>query len=488
MTERIGLVGPSGPAPSIAGTWQKAISPATGAVIAEVAWADVADVEAAVAKARAAVPAWASLGPYGRAAALEAVADAVAARRGELEWWLTADQGKPLRTEAADEVSELLEYLKMAASDARGLSGEVAPSRVPGRLVLLERVPLGVVGVVSPWNWPYTMGAEVFAPALAAGNAVVWVPAPSTAACSVVLAGIVAQALADAGAPSGVFQCLPGDGPVVGDALVAHPGVDGVGFVGSEATGATVAARAAGKVQLLELGGNGPFVVLSDADVERAARAALEAAYLCAGQSCTAGERFIVDASVHDAFVEAVVELTRAEVRLGDPFDEATTMGPLNNEAVAAKVDHHVADARSGGASVLLGGRRAEALPTSLYYEATVVDHVTPGMVMAEEETFGPVVPVLEVSGDDEALQLANASRFGLLGAVFSDDLSRALRFARAMRTGWVNVNASTNVWESQLPFGGRSGSASGRGRVGGRWPLEAFSEPRTLLVERPLP
>lgn len=486
MSERVGLVGPGGVGPSVGGAWREATSPASGEVIAEVAWADVADVDAAVKAARLATPSWVALGPHGRAEALLAVADAVASRRSELERWLALDQGKPLSTEARDEVAELLEYLRMAAEDARRLSGEVAPSRVPGRLVLVERHPLGVVGVVSPWNWPYTMGAELFAPALAAGNAAIWVPAPSTAACSAVLASIVAEALEGAGAPRGVFQCLPGDGPVVGDALVAHPGVDGVGFVGSEATGKRVAARAAGKVQLLELGGNGPFVVLGDADVERAARAALEAAYLCAGQSCTAGERFLVDATVHDAFVEAVVELTRAEVRLGDPFDETTTMGPLNNEAVATKVDHHVGDAQAGGARVLLGGRRASGRPTPLYYEPTVIDAVRPGMAIAEEETFGPVIPVVRVADDDEALRLANASRFGLLGAVFSADLARAMTFARALRTGWVNVNASTNVWESQLPFGGRSGSSSGRGRVGGRWPFDTFSEPRTLLVEAP--
>ncbi len=188
---------------------------------------------------------------------------------------LTRDQGKPL-AEALDEVDELAVYFRMAGEDAKRVAGELPASTSAGRRVLTARVPLGVVGVISPWNWPYTMGAEILAPALAAGNTVVWVPAPTTTACCSVLTEVIAAA----GLPDGVFNFVPGPGPVVGDALAGHPGVAGVGFVGSVATGASVATRAAGKAQLLELGGNGPMVVLADADVELAATAALEAAYL----------------------------------------------------------------------------------------------------------------------------------------------------------------------------------------------------------------
>src|SRR5579862_5555656 len=198
----------------------------------------------------------------------------------------------------------------MAAEDAIRLAGGAPPSISAARRVLTLRVPLGVAGVISPWNWPYTMGAELFAPAMAAGNAVVWVPAPSTSACCALLAEIITGA----GVPAGVFSFLPGPGPVVGDALAGHPGVHGVGFIGSVATGASVAARAAGKTQLLELGGNGPMVVLADADLELAAEAALEAAYLCAGQSCTAGERFLVEAGIRAPFVDAVVAATKKSV------------------------------------------------------------------------------------------------------------------------------------------------------------------------------
>jgi succinate-semialdehyde dehydrogenase/glutarate-semialdehyde dehydrogenase len=326
------------------------------------------------------------------------------------------------------------------------------------------------------------MGAELFAPALAAGNAVVWVPAPSTSACCAMLAGIIAAE----GTPPGVFSFLPGPGPVAGDALAGHPGVAAVGFIGSVATGGLVAARAAGKTQLLELGGNGPMVILEDADLDLAADAALEAAYLCAGQSCTAGERFLVHAAVRAEFAERVVAATAERVRLGDPFDPQTTMGPLNNEATAAKFDQHVADAVGRGAKLAHGGRRAPGFPTALYAEPTVLDGVTAAMLIATEETFGPVVPIVEVTSAAQALELTNSSPFGLTAAVFTGDLERGLAFAEQARAGWVNVNASTNLWESHLPFGGRSGSVSGRGRVGGRFAMDAFTEPKTILYPGP--
>jgi acyl-CoA reductase-like NAD-dependent aldehyde dehydrogenase len=256
--------------------------------------------------------------------------------------------------------------------------------------------------------------------------------------------------------------------------------------VGSVETGGLVAARAAGKAQLLELGGNGPMVILADADLDLAAEAALEAAYLCAGQSCTAGERFLVHAAVAGEFVERVVAATKANIRLGDPFAPETTMGPLNNEATAAKFDRHIAGALADGARVCCGGRRATGFPTALYAEPTVLDGVTPGMAIEREETFGPVVPVVEVTSAAHALELTNASPYGLTAAVFTEDLERGLAFAERARAGWVNINASTNLWESHLPFGGRSGSVSGRGRVGGRYPMETFTEPKTVVYPAP--
>ena len=467
----------------------EAVSPASGEAFATVAVADPADVDDAVRAAAAAWPAWAGASAFDRARWCEQVVAGIGQRREELARALTLDQGKPLVAEAFDEVDELAEYFRMAGEDAKRRAGGLPESVSAGRRILVGRVPLGVIGVVSPWNWPYTMGAEVFAPALAAGNTVVWVPAPSTTACCAILAGVIADASHRADAPPGArgaFNFVSGPGPVVGDALVGHPGVAGVGFVGSVETGSKIAVRAAGKTQLLELGGNGPMVILEDADLELAANAALEAAYLCAGQSCTAGERFLVHAAVRAEFTDRVVAATKVNVRLGDPFDARTTMGPLNNEATAAKFDRHIADAVAGGARVCCGGRRADGYPTPLYAEPTVLDGVTPGMAIEREETFGPVVPVVEVRSAAEALALTNASPFGLTAAVFTEDLERGLAVAERARAGWVNINASTNLWESHLPFGGRAGSVSGRGRVGGSYPMDTFTEPKTVTYPAP--
>jgi succinate-semialdehyde dehydrogenase/glutarate-semialdehyde dehydrogenase len=474
--------------PYIGGEWRRgeggpapAVSPASGERFGTVSLGGAADVDLAVAAATAAAPGWAAASPFDRAARCAAIAADVTAAADRLTEVLVRDQGKPL-AEAADEVSELAVYFRMAGEDAKREAGSLPASTSADRRILVTRVPLGVVGVISPWNWPYTMGAEILAPALAAGNTVVWVPAPTTSACCAVLTEVIAGT----GLPDGVLGFVPGPGPVVGDALAGHPGVAGIGFVGSVATGASVAARAAGKAQLLELGGNGPMVVLADADCELAAAAALEAAYLCAGQSCTAGERFLVEAGIRRDFTEAVVAATAAQVRLGDPFDPATTMGPLNNEATAAKFGAHVAGAVADGARVCCGGELAGGFPTRLYAQPTVLDGVTPGMAIEREETFGPVVPIVEVTSAAQALELTNASPFGLTAAVFTADLERGLAFAERARAGWVNINHSTNLWESHLPFGGRAGSVSGRGRVGGRYPMDAFTEPKTVVYPAP--
>ncbi|MGD0054783.1 MAG: aldehyde dehydrogenase family protein [Acidimicrobiales bacterium] len=461
-----------------------AVSPSSGETFASVAVADLADVDRAVSCARAAAPAWAASSAFDRASRCAAVAGSIRARRDELARALSEDQGKPLVAEAFAEVDELTEYFSMAAEDAKRYEGSLPPSASPGARVLVLRVPLGVVAVVSPWNWPYTMAAEVFAPALAAGNTVVWNPSSSTAACSALLAEVIAEAQL----PPGVFNFLPGPGAIVGGAVISHPLVDAVGFVGSVATGRRIAEGAQGKVQILELGGNGPMVILHDADLDLAVEATLEAAYLCAGQSCTAGERFLVHSSIRAEFVERVVAATARHVRLGDPFDPLTTMGPLNNESNARKFDEHVADALARDAVLRCGGSREPGHATALFVEATVLDGVDDEMLIAREETFGPVVPVIEVASDAQALELTNASPYGLTAAVFTEDLERGLAFAEAARAGWVNINASTNVWESHLPFGGRSGTDSGRGRVGGRSLFEAFTEPKTIRYRAPRP
>ncbi|HEX4283231.1 MAG TPA: aldehyde dehydrogenase family protein, partial [Solirubrobacteraceae bacterium] len=355
--------------PSASGETFEATSPATGEVIATVPQGDRSDATRAIDAARGAAEKWAGLTAFERAAKMHAVGDLIESRRDDLARTLTLDQGKPLRAEAFGEVDELIEYWRNAAEDAKRLGGELPNSFSPGKRVMLVRRPRGVVGVISPWNWPYTMPAELIAPALACGNTVVWTPAPSTAVCAVALA----ECIAEADLPAGVFNLVTGPGPVVGDEIARNPGTDGVAFIGSTVTGRLVAAAAAGKAALLEMGGNGPLVVMDDANVEAAVDATLTACYLCAGQSCTAGERILVHRAVRDEFVELLARSVTEGILLGDPFDAATTMGPVNNEPVAAKMDEHVGDALARGASVVSGGARAEGFATSLYWQPTVL-------------------------------------------------------------------------------------------------------------------
>jgi succinate-semialdehyde dehydrogenase/glutarate-semialdehyde dehydrogenase len=460
------------------GAEDRAFSPATGADLGAVAHGDREDARQAVAAATRAYPGWAAETAFARAAALHRAADVCERRREDLARACTLDQGKPL-SESYDEVDELIAMWRAAAEDGIRLEGSIPNSSTPGARVLLMRRPLGVVAVVTPWNWPYTMPAEIVAPALATGNTVVWTPAPSTAVCS----GLLAECVAEADLPPGVFNFVLGPGPVVGDEIVSHPGTAAVGFIGSTATGRRIAERAAGKSLLLEMGGNGPLVVLAGADVDAAAEAAVTACFLCAGQSCTAGERLLVQDRVRDEFVEKLAGRVQADVRLGDPFASETTMGPLNNEPVAAKMDAHVGDAVERGARVVSGGAREHGFPTPLYWQATILDDVSADAEVAREETFGPVAPVVPVTSLEQAIELTNASPYGLLAAIFTGDVMDGLRFADAVHTGLVNINETTNYWENHLPFGGRAGTDSGTGRIGGRHALERLTELQTIVI-----
>jgi succinate-semialdehyde dehydrogenase/glutarate-semialdehyde dehydrogenase len=457
----------------------EAKSPATGETIAQVPQGTRADARKAIEAAHRARPAMASLKGFERSKRLHRVAEAIEGRREELGRILTLDQGKPLVAEALVEVDEAAEYFRIAAEDLKRLEGRVLPSASPSKLVLARHYPRGVYGIITPWNWPLTMAAELIAPALAAGNAVVWTPASSTSVISVALM----ECIAEADLPQGAMNLVTGPGAEVGDEVAGHELVDGVGFVGSTATGASVARRAAGKHVMLELGGNGPIIVFDDADLGKAVDGTIVGCYLCAGQSCTAGERILVHESAHDEFVERL-EAAARKLRLGDPFDPDTTLGPLNNEGVATKMDEHIADAVGRGAKVVMGGKRAEGFPTRLYYPATILDGVDPKMRVSQEETFGPIAPVIKFRDEAQALALANDSPYGLLGAVYTKDLSRALRFADGLDMGWVNINESSNYWEAHLPFGGRAGKRSGIGRVGGRFALEQMSDLKTIVIE----
>jgi acyl-CoA reductase-like NAD-dependent aldehyde dehydrogenase len=280
-----------------------------------------------------------------------------------------------------------------------------------------------------------------------------------------------------------VFNLVTGPGPVVGDEIARNPGTDGVAFIGSTGTGRLVAQAAAGKAALLEMGGNGPLVVMDDADVDGAVEATLTACYLCAGQSCTAGERILVHRAVKDEYVELLARRVTERILLGDPFDEGTTMGPVNNEPVASKMDEHVSDAVERGASVVSGGSRATGFPTELYWQPTVLDDVPHDARVAVEETFGPVAPVVAIDSLEHAISLTNESPYGLLAAIFTADLTSGLEFADRVHTGWVNVNESTNYWEAHLPFGGRAGTDSGIGRVGGSHVMNSFTELQTVVL-----
>ncbi len=462
------------------GATVEATSPATGESLGPVAEGDREDARRAIAAANAAFGAWAARTAFERAELLHRVADVCERRRDELARTLTLDQGKPLKAEAEGEVGELIEFWRMAAEDGKRLEGRIPESAAPGRRVLLLRRPLGVVGLITPWNWPYTMPAEVLAPALACGNCVVWTPAPSTAVCS----GLLAECVAEADLPPGVFNMVLGPGPEVGDELAANPGTRAVAFTGSTATGLTVARRAAGKAQLLEMGGNGPLVVMEDADLEAAAEAARVGAFLGAGQSCSAAERILVHERVRSDFVALLAGEVEREVRLGDPLDDHTTMGPVNNEPGAEKMDRHVADAVERGATIVTGGARADGFPTRLYWEPTVLDGVPADSIAATEETFGPIAPVLGIRSLEEAIEQTNAQSYGLMAAIFTRDLATGMRYADSVHMGLVNVNETTNYWEPHLPWGGRARSESGIGRVGGAHPMDTLTELQTVLFK----
>jgi succinate-semialdehyde dehydrogenase/glutarate-semialdehyde dehydrogenase len=290
------------------------------------------------------------------------------------------------------------------------------------------------------------------------------------------------QIMADAGLPDGVVNVVYGGGDV-GELLVTHPGVDAIGFVGSHMTAEKIVRAAGLKRSLIEASGNGPVIVCEDADLARAAQGAVFGGFFCAGQVCCATERVLVHERVHDAFLDEVVKAA-AEWALGDPFDAATKVGPMNNEPTARKMDAHLEDAVDKGATVVVGGSRDGGRPTDLYYQPTVVTDVGLDTLINREETFGPIVPLVRVSSDDEALAVANDSHLGLQAAVYTSSLSRAFRFADGLQVGNVVVNDSTDYWEAHEPFGGASGTRTGWGRIGGRYTMLDMTDLSTVVLD----
>jgi succinate-semialdehyde dehydrogenase/glutarate-semialdehyde dehydrogenase len=454
------------------------VSPVTGEHLADVPRPSADDVDEAVAAARRAFDDYRHWSTYERAELCHRIANLIEDDLDELARLTTLEQGKPYQAEAVVDVEDTASLFTTSAEDAKRLYGEVIPSMERGKRMLTFRAPVGVWAAITPWNFPLMIMAEFIAPALATGNAVVAKPPPHTALACLRLGRI----LAEAGVPEGLVSILPGDG-AVGESLVTHEGVDAIGFVGSSATAERIVKAAGLKRSLMEASGNGPVIVLSDADLAKAAEAAVYGAYWNAGQVCCATERVIVEASVHADFVEEVRRASAAAV-LGDPFDPDTTMGPLNNAVSADRMDAHVADAVAHGASLIAGGTRRTGMPTDLYYEFTVLDQVAPTMRVAREESFGPVLPIIPVEGDDAAiLAVANDDPLGLQAAVFTSSLSRAFAFGEGLRCGSVVVNDSTDYFENAQPFGGAAGTRTGWGRVGGLAQLRDMTDTRCIIL-----
>ncbi len=453
-------------------------SPATGESLGEVPVATAEDVDRAARAARQGQEAMEAMTVFDRARLLHGAADLMEERKEDLGRLLAVEQGKPLRTEAVAEIEESAENFRIAAEDVKRLTTEVLPSEDPNKKMFTFRKPNGVYAAISPWNFPFVIPSELLAPALAGGNAVIFKPSEYTPLIGAKMIGI----LEEAGFPPTAVSLVFGEA-ATGQALVTHPAVDAIAFIGSHETGEAIVRAAGLKRTLMELSGNGPQIVLDDANLEAAASLAAFGATYVSGQCCVATERVLVHEDVHDEFVDRLVK-EAGEVRLGDPLAEDTTMGPLNNRPVAEKVDRHLQDARNRGVDILIGGRRAEGFPTDLYYELTVIDGVPTDSLLFREESFGPVLPVTTFADDEAAIRLANDSHLGLQAAVFTSSLRRAFTFIDRLRAGNVVVNDTTDYWEALEPFGGASGTRTGWGRVGGKWGLMDMTDLRTAVVD----
>lgn len=471
----------------IGGRWENdeketfaARDPAIGRELAILPQSSRETARRAVAAATHAQKSWARTQLWHRADLCVAIGKAIEDHKEELARILSLEQGKTL-AEARLEVVATAHGFGMSAEMVRYMPGEVMTGETKDRQFICRRHPRGVYAVITPWNYPVMIPGEYLAPAIATGNAVVWVPAPTTSLVAVALMRVIA----DAGLPAGVINLVIGQGAVVGDEIVAHEDVQGIGFTGSTRTGGSIAARGAGKPMLLELGGNGPLIVRRDADLDLAAEAAAIGAFSNSGQICAATGRILADAEIAEQLAERIASIARSH-KPGNPLQQGTTMGPLNNAAVARKTREHVDEAIAAGARCLTGGVSLPDLGSDLFYAPTVLAGVTPDMRIAREETFGPVAPVLALDGDDELLRVANDTEYGLTMSIFSRDIERALGMSTKLSAGIININSHTVTWETHIPLGGASGTRSGIGRIGGRHTIEAMTEVRTITIPFP--
>ena len=442
------------------------IEPATEAVLEELPRAGVEEVDAAVERARQAFPGWRAIAPADRASLLFGLADALAASREELAVLEARNAGKPI-ADARGEMDMVVATFRYYAGAPERLLGDTIP--VAGGEAFTVREPLGVVGLIVPWNFPLTIASWKLAPALAAGNTVVLKPAELTPLTALRFASIARGV----GIPEGVVNVVAGPGNVCGRRLVEHPDVAKIAFTGSTEVGRSIAAGAAATIKrvTLELGGKSPNIVFADADLEAAAAAAPMAVFGNAGQDCCARSRILVQRSVLDRFMDALEEAVES-ISVGDPLDEETQMGPLisagQREAVSSFLD--------GDAPVAIRGSSPEG--PGYWLAPTVLCPVDPGSRAAREEIFGPVATVIPFVDEDEAVRLANDTVYGLSGSIWTSDGARALRLARAIDTGVLSINSNTSVRVS-TPFGGFK--QSGYGRELGPHALDAYTEVKSI-------
>jgi len=451
-------------------------SPATGEVIATLPKAGREDTRRAIDAAEHATGRVQRLSVKERSELAYRITDAI---RPNIDAWaldLTLEQGKPIR-EARTEVSEVIPNIQWNTEDLKRMETPVLEGySKPDMLYMLRREPLGVVGVITPWNYPWLLPGEFVVQALICGNAVVFKPASTTPVSAVHFL----EAIERAGAPPGSVNLITGPGSTAGTELVENPKVDGICFTGETATGEDISHRAGLKKISLELGGAGPLIVLDDADLDKAARDIAFGCFNNAGQVCCANGRILVDATIHDRLTELVVNEAK-RWRLEDPRKQTSDIGAMNNEATLQKVEKHVEDGVQQKARVLTGGARMTGFPTALYYPATVVDGVTPDMLLGKAETFGPVAPLLQFETPEEAVEIANLPRYGLSMSVHTANIKRAFTFARELKAGQVVVNDPVLYWDYNHPWGGFR--RSGFGRVAGKWTLESFTEIKTVIL-----
>jgi succinate-semialdehyde dehydrogenase / glutarate-semialdehyde dehydrogenase len=449
-------------------------NPATRSVLGRVPAMGAGEARRAVEAAERALPAWSAKTGKERALLLRKWFELMMANLEDLAQILTAEQGKPL-TEARGEIAYGASFIEWFGEEAKRAYGDTIPSPWADKRILVLKQPVGVAALITPWNFPNAMITRKAGPALAAGCTVVIKPAGQTPFSALAMAELAQRA----GIPKGVVNVVTGDSKAIGGELCANPVVRKLSFTGSTQTGRVLMKQCADTIKKLslELGGNAPFIVFDDADLDAAVDGALASKYRNAGQTCVCANRLYVQDSVYDAFAAKLVEKVKG-FKVGAGTEPGVTIGPLINEDGVKKAEEHVADALGKGAKTLLGGKRHPL--GGLFFQPTVLADVTPEMIVSREETFGPVAPLIRFKTEDDAIRLANDTEFGLAGYFYSRDVGRIFRVAEKMEVGIVGANAgiiSTEV----APFGGVK--QSGLGREGSKYGLEEFLEVKYVLV-----